>query len=230
LISNIFTGNNSSDLPPPEATGLSSTAVAAGAVASGNQAVAFGQSSIATGMNSTAIGHGAAATADQTTAIGQGASASAASASAFGQGAQATATNAVAIGAGSVASAPNTVSVGSPGNERRITNVAPGIAPTDAATVGQVASIATGIQSQVNRVNDGVAVALAAGGAPSLQPGRKFAVALNYGNFNGSNAMALSSTALLHEVKAYAVTFNAGVGWGMNTNVIGTRAGVSLQW
>ena len=47
----------------------------------------------------------------------------------------------VAIGAGSVASAPNTVSFGSPGAERRLTNIAPGISPTDAATWGQVTDI-----------------------------------------------------------------------------------------
>ncbi|HEX2352549.1 MAG TPA: hypothetical protein VHJ16_07200, partial [Xanthobacteraceae bacterium] len=46
----------------------------------------------------------------------------------------AAATNSVAVGQGSVASAPNTVSVGAPGGERRITNVAPGVAPSDAAT------------------------------------------------------------------------------------------------
>jgi hypothetical protein len=42
LIGNIIKGNNSSDLPPPVATGLNATAIAAGSVASGDQGVAFG--------------------------------------------------------------------------------------------------------------------------------------------------------------------------------------------
>jgi autotransporter adhesin len=140
-------------------------------------------------MNSTAIGHGAAATADQTTAIGQGASASAASASAFGQGAQATATNAVAIGAGSVASAPNTASFGSPGNERRLTNIAPGVNPTDAATFGQLTSVATGLQSQVdtNRVEARRGIAAAAALSPGLMPSApgKTTLSVNTGFYQG---------------------------------------------
>src|SRR4029077_10388728 len=50
------------------------------------------------------------------------------------------------------ANAANTVSVGAVGSERRITNVAAGINPTDAATVSQLSSTATGFQSQLTGV------------------------------------------------------------------------------
>ena len=90
-------------------------------------------------------------------AAGNGAQASAASSVALGNGASATAANSVALGSGSVASTPNTVSVGSVGNERRITNVAAGFLPTDAATMGQL--------NDYNReARGGVALALAASG------------------------------------------------------------------
>jgi trimeric autotransporter adhesin len=74
-------------------------------------------------------------------AYGDGAAATGSLATALGPNASTTAANAVAIGSGSVANEDDSVSVGAPGNHRRITNVANGIAPTDAVTVGQVLSL-----------------------------------------------------------------------------------------
>ena len=102
---------------------------------------------------------GEAASAGELDAIALGNNASTAvganGAIAIGTDASATAANSVALGAGSIAdrgavagyTAPGltgtfdsagSVSVGVPGAERQITNVAPGTAPSDAATVGQV--------------------------------------------------------------------------------------------
>ena len=47
----------------------------------------------------------------------------------------------MAIGSGSVADEDGIVSMGAPGHDRRIAHVATGTAPTDAATVGQVANL-----------------------------------------------------------------------------------------
>ncbi len=149
-----------------------------------NGGAAFGDFAVATGgvanvSSATAIGNSASATTANAVAVGQSAAVLATGGSAFGANAvvQAAATNSVAIGQGSVASAPHTVSVGAPGGERRISNVAPGISPTDAATVGQLSSSASGLQSQINendrRLRDGVAVAMAAGGVPAVPQGRK---------------------------------------------------------
>jgi autotransporter adhesin len=175
-----------------------------------------------------------AAAANGGAAYGDNSVATGANAAAFGPGAQATAANSVAIGQGSVASAPNTVSFGSAGNERRLTNVAAGIAPTDAVNVGQLSSVAAGLQTQINDNNRearaGSAIALALGGTANLQPGRRFALSAGYGNFQGSNALGVGATALLYDTRAYAVTFNAGVGLSTDTNVVGTRGAVSLQW
>jgi trimeric autotransporter adhesin len=79
-------------------------------------------------------------------AYGDGASATGSLATALGPNASTTAANAVAIGSGSVANEDNSVSMGAPGNERRITNVAAGTAPSDAATVGQVTSLQAQIE------------------------------------------------------------------------------------
>ena len=47
----------------------------------------------------------------------------------------------MALGSGSIADASNTVSVGARGNERRVTNVAPGLLNTDAANFGQLLEV-----------------------------------------------------------------------------------------
>lgn len=116
-------------------------------------------------------------------------------------GAQATATNSVAVGAGSVASLANTASFGTPGNERRLTNVAAGINPTDAVNVSQLSAFASGFQSQLgnlqNQIIDnqrearsGVALALAASNLHYDQRPGKVSVAIAAGNFKGQSALA----------------------------------------
>src|SRR5207248_9688438 len=77
------------------------------------------------------------------------------------EGAQALATNSVAIGNNTVADQPNTASLGG----RRLTNIAPGIASSDAATVGQ-------LRRNENRLSGGIAAAAALGGAIVPDQGR----------------------------------------------------------
>ena len=114
------------------------------------------------GNQITGLGDGLAANAGELDAIALGNNAStsvgANGAIALGTDASATAANSVALGAGSLAdrgaqtgyTAPGltgtfdsvgSVSVGSAGNLRQITNVAPGTADSDAATVGQVRGV-----------------------------------------------------------------------------------------
>ncbi|WP_120078178.1 YadA family autotransporter adhesin [Aurantiacibacter odishensis] len=104
---------------------------------------------------------------------------------AIGTDASATAANSVALGAGSVADrgaqtgytadflagtfdSAGSVSVGAPGALRQITNVAPGSAPTDAATVGQVQAAIDGVSASVaNAVqyDDATQTSITLGGA-----------------------------------------------------------------
>ena len=87
------------------------------------------------------MGSGAQATATNTVAVGNAAFATGQNAIAFGANARATGNNSVALGSGSVASEANTVSVGDSGSERRITNVADGVNPTDAVNVSQLQAL-----------------------------------------------------------------------------------------
>ncbi|WP_342235701.1 hypothetical protein, partial [Inquilinus sp. OTU3971] len=115
-----------------------------------------------TGTNSTAIGPASTASATNAISMGNGASASANNAIAIGAGAQATKANSLALGAGSktlanlsdaaytpvvgattAGVATGEVSVGTSGAERRVTNVAAGSAPTDAANVSQLQALSS---------------------------------------------------------------------------------------
>jgi hypothetical protein len=128
----------------------------------------------------------------------------------------------------------NTVSVGAPGGERRITNVAAGISPTDAVNVSQLNSLSANFQRQItgvdNRLRDGVAVAMAAGGVPSVPQGRRFGVFGNVAGYDGHGAFGAGLTGVLYETKAYQVQAHASAGVGFDTSVVGARGGVAVFW
>lgn len=139
----------------------------------------------ASGRNATATGSGAVASGDASTAIGDHAYASGA--------------NSVAVGANSVASAPNTLSVGSAGNERGISNVAPGVNGTDAVNLNQLNNAA----AQSNRYTDqqikglkryvdgGVAATMAVAGLPqATEPGKNM-VSMAGSTWQGQQGMAI---------------------------------------
>ena len=107
----------------------------------------------AAGDDSLAVGEGAGAYAEGSIAIGRNAVAETDGeyALAVGYSAKASGKNSVAIGYNSVASEAYTVSVGGNGTTRRIVNVAESTADTDAATVGQLASLG----SEVARIVGG---------------------------------------------------------------------------
>ena len=105
-----------------------------------NNSFVGGESSEVNGKNSFAFGNGAQAKLDNTYAIGAGAIAEA--------------ENTVAIGNGAVANRANTVSVGSRGNERVITNVAPGevsVTSTDAVNGSQLNTVVAEVN--INKIN-----------------------------------------------------------------------------
>ena len=102
-------------------------------------------------------------------------------------------------GANSVASAPNTLSVGSVGNERGISNVAPGVNGTDAVNLNQLNNAA----AQSNRYTDqqikglkryvdgGVAATMAVAGLPqATEPGKNM-VSMAGSTWQGQQGMAI---------------------------------------
>ncbi|MFZ1920780.1 MAG: YadA-like family protein, partial [Xanthobacteraceae bacterium] len=124
-----------------------------------------------------------------------------------------------------------------PGTERRITNVAAGIAPTDAVNVSQLTSVASGVssglesqigglQTQITHADTGVAMAMAMGGG-FLPDNKKFAVAVNYGGFAGQNAMAFNGLARITD----NIVASAALGYGFDGgSQFGGRAGLQFAW
>lgn len=120
--------------------------------------------------------------------------------------AEATGVNSVAVGAGSktVSVDPksgqtinrhNTVSIGTPGNERTISNVAPGVLNSDAATMGQLRSGLYNINQKVEEYHDdamaGTAAAMAIGNLPQATIPGKGMMSMGGGYYEGESAMAL---------------------------------------
>jgi autotransporter adhesin len=187
------------------ATGDFATAVGQGTTASGREASAFGQGATASGSGSLAVGQAALASGNNSVALGggQGAAAVGDNSIAIGQGAQALATNSIALGTGTIADQPNTASLGG----RRLVNIAPGIAATDAATIGQ-------LRHNENRLSGGIAAAAALGGAVVPDQGRSF-VGLSGATFNGEGGMAFG---LVHHLDGSNVVFSGGVALGTGSS------------
>lgn len=112
--------------------------------------------------------------------------------------------NSVAIGPGSntkiiVNGKPtersNTVSVGSKGNKRTISNVAPGVYDSDAATVGQLKAGLNNVYGKLDEYKKdshaGTASAMAIGNLPQSTIPGKGMVSLGGGFYDGESAMAI---------------------------------------
>ncbi|WP_213767744.1 YadA-like family protein [Caballeronia sp. dw_19] len=179
------------------ASGNDSTATGSNSTASGDNSTAAGAHSMASGDSSAAFGGNAAATADNAVAIGGNSQASGSNSMAMGANSIASGDNSVAIGANSVANEANTVSMGSAGNERRVTNVAPGVNGTDATNVNQLNALRNDVSSSLSSIErsamSGVAAAMA---MPNLMPSApgKTVVGAGVANYKGYSAFAAGAT------------------------------------
>ncbi|MFM0080145.1 YadA-like family protein [Paraburkholderia sediminicola] len=140
---------------------------------------------------------------------------------AIGGGAQASGDNSVAIGSGSMADQANTVSVGSQGNERRITNVADGKAPTDAVNMRQFQS---GVNDVARNAYSGVAAATALTMIPEVDPGKTLAVGVAGATYKGYQAAAVGASARI------TANVKVKVGAGISGSETTVGAGASYQW
>jgi autotransporter adhesin len=116
---------------------------------------------------------------------------------AIGANAQASGNNSVALGANSVANESNTASVGSVGNERRVTNVAPGQSGTDAANMNQVNALRNEVGQNMTALQrsayGGVASAMAMPSLSPREPGKTM-VAVGVANYKGYGAVGAGAT------------------------------------
>ena len=171
------------------------------------QAVQNVQTTGNTGISTNTDGTPAAATGKDSMAIGGGATASGA--------------NSVAIGQGSVADQPNTVSVGAPGNERRLTNVANGVAPTDAVNMGQFQS---GMSDLARNAYSGTASAIALTMIPDVDANKNLAIGVGTSGYKGYQAMAVGLSARVTQ----NLKVKLGAGISSATTTVG--AGAAYQW
>ena len=109
---------------------------------------------------------------------------------------KATGKNSVSIAGGSTdGGRNNTVSVGSKGNQRTISNVAPGVLNSDAATVGQLKAGLNNIHEKLDEYKKdshaGTASAMAIGNLPQSTIPGKGMVSLGGGFYDGESAMAI---------------------------------------
>jgi trimeric autotransporter adhesin len=213
--------------------GATKTTVANGATAIGSQSLAQDTNTTAIGFRATAqhdgsvaIGYQAQAIADPATAIGSNSLASGNNSVALGASAQATASGSVALGAGSVADQDNTVSVGSPGNERRITNVAPGVNPTDAVNMQQLQSVQSNVNDVARHAYSGIAMAMAMSGTylPTLNPGEQ-TLGVGTGEYQGYGALAITFKGLSGNGR-----WGYGAGIATTGRDVGVNAGVGWKW
>ncbi|WP_254603796.1 YadA family autotransporter adhesin [Burkholderia lata] len=211
--------------------GASTTTAANGATAYGayaqaqsDHATAVGFRAVASQAGAVAIGYQAQAMGDPTVAIGDNSLASGNNAVALGASASATANNAVALGAGSIAGQANTVSMGAPGSERRITNVAPGVSPTDAVNMSQLRQVQQGVTDVARQAYSGIAAATALTMIPEVDPGKTIAVGIGSSSFKGYGATAIGVSVRITD----NLKMKAGVGIAGSSQTYGV--GASYQW
>lgn len=140
---------------------------------------------------------------------------------AMGGGAKASAANTVALGEGSVADQPNTVSVGSSGNERRITNLAAGQAPTDAVNLQQFQG---GMGDLARRAYSGAASAMAMNMIPGVDATKNLAIGVGTAGYQGYQAVAVGLSARI------AQNFKVKLSAGISSAATSVGAGAAYQW
>ncbi|CAB3777185.1 hypothetical protein LMG28614_00378 [Paraburkholderia ultramafica] len=140
---------------------------------------------------------------------------------AIGGGAKASAPNSVAIGEGSVADQTGTVSVGSAGNERRITNIAAGQAPTDAVNMQQFQG---GISEIARNAYSGTASAIALTMVPEVDATKNLALGVATAGYKGYQAVAVALSARVTQ------NLKVKVGAGVSSATTTVGAGAAYQW
>jgi autotransporter adhesin len=219
------------------ATGQQSTAVG-GSTASGDFSSAFGSVADASGSGSVAVGTFSQASGASSIAIGAGANAGFANSIAIGPSVSTTRANQVAIGSATqtytfagVTSAASTAAQTGPVSV--VTTDASGnLAAVDLASLGlsggadlsEINSRLDQHDKKIAKNTEGVAIALAMAGVPTLTASEKFAMSANWGTFEGENGFAGGAAIRLDS----NIQLNGGIGFGGET--VGGRAGVRIGW
>jgi hypothetical protein len=190
-----------------------------GAVANGGNTTAVGQNAQASGASSTAYGFNASASHANSAAFGNGASTARANQQVFGTAANTYTAPGLASGASRTAQgAPTHIVTSNAGGDLA------SYTPSELGLATQAGLNA--VNTRVDKANAGVAMAFAMAGTPNLMPNEKFAVSMNWGAFERQHGVALASALRLSDT----VQVNSGVGYGVNGNTFGGRAGLRIGW
>lgn len=231
----VSSGDNSSGFGySAVASGANASAFGSTSVASGTNSVAVGMLSRATGPNTTAVGNSSNASGNASTAIGLSSAASALNTTAIGSQATASGVNSVALGNGSVANAANTVSFGTAGGERRLTNLAAGINPTDGVNVAQLTALDISVDTRISNAFNTFANWQGTGGVSSVAVGDQ-AIASGVGTIGigqnaaatGTNSIALGTGAAANNAVAVgtgALATNNGAAFGNLSSATGANS------
>ncbi len=188
-----------------EATGENSIAIGTGIKVHGKRSGAIGDPGDVFGDDSYVIGNNPKVSGNGTFVVGNDANVTGANNFVLGHKAEVTGKNnivlgndvaidnvdnAIVIGNGSKAEA-DAVSVGSDKEQRQIKHVKAGTDPTDAATFGQVNSVAQSVSRLDTKLNKVGAGAAALAALHPVEMDNKFGIGLGYGNYRDAHAMAL---------------------------------------
>jgi hypothetical protein len=208
------------------ATGANSSAFGNGAQALGTRSVAIGDNTSVTGTNGVAMGTGASANFDNSAAIGAGATATRANQQVFGTTANTYTMPGITSSASRAAQSGPVQVVTSDGAGNLATSSLAGLGLASNADIAGINARLDNLTVQSNKATTGVAMAFAMAGVPSLMPDEKFAVTMNWGNFQSANGVALNAAARVGN----QLQVNAGVGYGANQNLVGGRVGLRVGW
>ncbi|MEE6848159.1 YadA family autotransporter adhesin [Escherichia coli O74:H39] len=195
----------------------------------------------ASGKNAIALGSNSRAEKDNAIAVGADVNVTGENSIGIGNKSTVSSKNSVALGSNSVASEDNTVSVGSSLNQRRITNVAPGVNRTDAVTVGQLNESFSSLKQYTDRKVDsldkkmgdmktkltaGIATSMALSGIPQAYQPDSSLVGVSAGTYGGESAIAVG-VSHISENGHWITKLQAG---GNTQNDFGASVGVGYQW
>ncbi|WP_213059656.1 YadA family autotransporter adhesin, partial [Escherichia coli] len=195
----------------------------------------------ATGKNAIALGGNARAEKDNAIAVGADVNVTGENSIGIGNKSTVSSKNSVALGSNSVASEDNTVSVGSSLNQRRITNVAPGVNRSDAVTVGQLNESFSSLKQYTDRKVDsldkkmgdmktkltaGIATSMALSGIPQAYQPDSSLVGVSAGTYGGESAIAVG-VSHISQNGHWITKLHAG---GNTQNDFGASVGVGYQW
>ena len=131
----------------------------------------------------------------------------------------------MAVGNGSIANQDNTFSVGSAGNERRITNVAPGVYGTDAVNMDQFRWLDRKVDNNYDKAMAGIAIA---NSMPTVLPreSKRFAMTVGGGFYGGEEAVGVTTAGRLSD----RLSLHGGFGAATGQSEYGGKVGVTLEW